>query len=180
MGVSEPARRLYRDIKDPKADPPFRPHVERAVTDPVFETAVLHPLRKDRRDTADLTHVIARDNIRVQAEIDPVLAFCDELRFPTVAPLGKEPRLRAFHRQLHIPAPVMDAPDTSHAPVHSFARHDICIQNRNAFSDLLIRDALRGGAFREGCPTMFPVPPSLRIFQSRSGNRHFLRSIQFA
>ena len=75
MGITEPPGGLNCQIKNPPLHLLRLPFIQGTVPDPVTEASAVHPLRKDRRHAADLTDVIARHDVRMQPQIDPVLAF---------------------------------------------------------------------------------------------------------
>ena len=86
--------------------------IEPPVINPVFETAAFDVLSKDPRDTAERTYVVATDDMRMQAEVDPGFAFPGE-SLPLRVCLKPGGQWR-FDRQVHAPATVVDAIDQPH------------------------------------------------------------------
>ena len=126
MGVVQTSGKLDRDVKKPL--PYFLPCsvIKRPVLDMALETPFRHPLRKDSRDTLDLTNVVARDNVRVQAEIDPVIAFIDKALLLCFR--AESLRMGPFHGKVHIPAGVVHAPDSAHAASDRIGLHAVNAQ----------------------------------------------------
>ena len=67
--------------------------------------------------------------------------------FAAVAALGKEPRLRALHGKIHVPASMVHPPYASHAAMNRIRSHLVCIQDRVAVVYLLVGDRFRSFSF---------------------------------
>ena len=90
--------------------------IERAqplLADPVVQAAAVHVLDEQPRRAFDAAHVVAIDDVGVQAEPHPRLRLALEGFGP---PRGSEGgRQRRLDGQVHVPAPVADAVDAAHA-----------------------------------------------------------------
>ena len=147
MGILQTSRHLNGDGQYPLLHFFLCAFVERAVPDPVLQAAAVHPFREDGGNAADVAHIITADNAGVQAQTDPVLTFRDKLFFAAVAALGKEPRLRALHGKIHVPASMVHPPYASHAAMNRIRSHLVCIQDRVAVVYLLVGDRFRSFSF---------------------------------
>ena len=143
MGVGKAACRLDGNVQNSLLHFLLCSLIKRPVTDSVLQAPVVHPLRKDRRHSSDLSHIIAGDNVGVQAEIDPVFAFGNKLLFPLLTAFGKKTRLRAFHRQINIPAFMVNSPHAAHTAVNRIVEDFIGIKNRISLPNFLIGDRFR-------------------------------------
>ena len=138
MGVVQSPGALHCNIQQPLLHFPFASAVQHSVPDAACQVAVLHPFGKNRRHPADLADIVAGNDIRVQAEIDPVFTFVNELFLFPVPSLGEEPRLRAFHGQVCTPAFVAHAPHAAHAAVDGVAFHPVGFKENIARGNLLV------------------------------------------
>ena len=129
MRILQSVCRLDRNIQDPLLHLFFASFVQRSVFHAVTKAAVFHPFRKNCRNAADFTDIVAGYNVGVQTEVDPVVALFDKLFFRSVAALGKESGMRPLHGQIRVPAVVMYAPYTSHAAGNRIGRNLVCVEN---------------------------------------------------
>ena len=123
MRIVEPTPKLDRDIEQPLLHLRFRSVIKRAVLNMALKTAFIHPLRKDRRNPFDLTHIVARDDIRVQTKVHPELALIGKalLLYFRLEHLGPGP----LHGEVHIPPRMVDAPYRAHTASDRVGLHAV-------------------------------------------------------
>ena len=93
---------------------------ESPLVNPVFQTAAFDEFGEHAGNPAQHADVVARDSIRVQAQMDPGLAFGDKV--PLIPAAGEQPRPRAFDGQIYVPAAVMHPmhpPESALLMIHS-------------------------------------------------------------
>ena len=129
VGVLQSPRSLNGDVQDAGLNLLFRTLVQPPGLDRVLQTAAVHPLGKDRRHAADFADIVAADDMRVEPQVDPVLALRHEISLALIAALGKEPGLGPLHGQVVIPAQVMHPPHAAHAAVDGVVLHAVGLQN---------------------------------------------------
>ena len=118
MGKMQTTRKLDRNIQQTLLNLPGASFIKGAVFYMALQAPLVHPLRKNSGHALNFTHIVAGDNIRVQAKVHPISAFCGEIVFLLFSP--KSLRLGPFHRQVHIPAGMMHTPYGAHSPLESF------------------------------------------------------------
>ena len=138
LGISEASRGLDGHIQNPLPDFLLRPFVERAVPDLVLQAASVHPLRKNRRHTADLADVVTAYDVGVKPQPDPVVAFLDERFLAVGAGFREKPRFRALHGKIYVPAHVVHAVDAAHAALDRLRNHPVSPQQVFAAADTLV------------------------------------------
>ena len=160
MSIPESPRGLDGDIQEAPANLFFCPLIQRAVPNPVFQTASIHPLGKDGRNSADLAHVITGDNIRMKAQIDPVFRFGNKFLFSSFTALRKESRLGTLHGKVRIPAVVVHLPDASHSSLYGIGDHLVGSEKRVPFQNSF-----------PGNGILFIADPAVRLIR-HSGEFH--------
>ena len=148
MGIGKASCCLDNDVKNSLLYLFLGTFIKRPILNAVLQAAVVHPFGKDRRHTADITHIVAGDDIWMQAEVDPVLALFDEFLFPPIAAFGKESWLWALHRQINIPALMMNTPHTAHATMDRLIQNGIGFKDLISFLYLFIGDGFRSSVLR--------------------------------
>ena len=135
MRVMEAARELNGDIKQALLHFFRGPLIEGPVLDMLLQVTVFHPLREDGGHAADLSDVVAGYNVGMQAEIDPGIAFMDEIVFAGLAGFRKILRLGALHSQICVPAVVVHFPHAAHPAGEGIGDHDVGVQKGGVLPD---------------------------------------------
>ena len=142
MGIHKAPRRLDRDIQDPLLHFLRSPAVEGLVPDPVLQASSVHPLRKDRRNAADLSDIITGHDVGVEPQTDPVLTLPEEILPALRTSFGKESGPGTLHGQFQLPSLMVDLPDTAHAARDGIGNDLIGIKDRIALLQALCGDRI--------------------------------------
>ena len=170
MGILKPSRRLNGNVQDPLLYLFLRPLIQGSVADAVFEAAAIHPFREDRRNASDIANIVTVDDIRMQAQIDPVLAFLDEFLFALPAPFREKLRLGALHGKIGVPRLMVHSPHAAHTAVDRIRDNFIRTKYLVALPYLLIGDRIHPGALPE---------TALRVFHGRTEHGQFFKNTVF-
>ena len=105
--VVQPPGQLDRDVEDALRG------VQAAGADRVVQAAPVDVLREDERGPGEAADVVARDHVRVEAEVHPRLRLAlEQLRAVRRVQRGRE---RHLDREVEVPPPVAHAVDAAHA-----------------------------------------------------------------
>jgi hypothetical protein len=110
---------LQGDVKDAFERLKGTAFVEAAGIDPLFQAATLDALGEHARNTAQISDVIATDDVRVQTQIHPGFALTDEILF--LALRLEEIELGTLDGQRRIPSSVEYFVDGPHAAFAEYA-----------------------------------------------------------
>src|SRR5580692_10256532 len=113
MRVVQTPRKLDRDVEHARQRLLRASLVEPSIPNPLLQRAAAGILRKDPRNSAQPSHIVAADDVWMQPEVNPRFAF--PFKVLGAAYPAKGLRLRAFHRQIHIPSPMPHPVNPAHS-----------------------------------------------------------------
>jgi hypothetical protein len=128
MDVLQPPGKLYRHIQNTLQGFSLIASVQPSVFNPVFQTAALDVLSEHAGDIPHAANIVAGDDVRVQAQVQPGLRLAEKV-LPCCQPIVQRFRQRRFDRQVHVPVAVMDTVDCCQPPAPHFPLDLVQIQD---------------------------------------------------